>query len=117
MRFKTDENLPEEFAEALRLAGWDAVSVVQQHLGGTSDTRLAAICTAESRTLITLDIGFGNIRAYPPAAHAGIIVLRLKRQDKPAVLAFAARLIDALRIRRIQNELWIVDDQNIRIRS
>jgi hypothetical protein len=34
MRFKTDENLPEEFAEILRTAGWDALSVVEQQLGG-----------------------------------------------------------------------------------
>jgi predicted nuclease of predicted toxin-antitoxin system len=76
MRFKTDENLPEEFAGMLRDAGWDALSVAQQGLGGTDDNRLGAICVAESRILITLDLGFGNIKAYPPQSHPGIIVLR-----------------------------------------
>jgi hypothetical protein len=62
-------------------------------------------------------VGFGNIRAYPAGSHAGIIVLRLSRQDKRNVLAVAARLIDALRREPISGELWIVDDRKIRIRS
>lgn len=117
MRFKTDENLPDEFAEALRNAGWDALSVVQQKLSGSMDPQLASICHAESRILITLDVGFGNIRAYPPQSHSGIVVLRLKRQDKPSVLQIAGRLIEALRLQPVRNDLWIVDEQKIRIRS
>ena len=34
MRFKIDENLPVEAAELLRQAGHDAVTVLEQHLGG-----------------------------------------------------------------------------------
>jgi predicted nuclease of predicted toxin-antitoxin system len=117
MRFKTDENLPDELAQALREAGWDAFSVGEQRLGGSADPQIAAICIAEHRTLITLDVGFGNIKAHPPQQHAGIIVLRPARQDKPAVLALGARLIDALRLRTIGGELWVVDDERIRIRS
>src|SRR3954463_11913316 len=61
MRFKTDENLPEEFAEVFRAAGWDALSVVEQQLGGTVDPKIARICVAERRALITLDLGFADI--------------------------------------------------------
>lgn len=117
MRFKTDENLPEEFAHALRDAGWEALSVTDQRLGGTPDPYLISICTAEARVLITLDVGFGNIKAYPAGSHAGIIVLRLSRQDKRSILLVAARLIEALRRQSISTELWVVDDQKIRIRS
>jgi hypothetical protein len=35
--------------------------------------------------LITLDRGMGDIRAYPPGSHAGIVVLRLTDQSAPAV--------------------------------
>jgi predicted nuclease of predicted toxin-antitoxin system len=117
MRFKTDENLPEEFAEILRTAGWDALSVVEQQLGGMVDPKIARICVAERRVLITLDLGFSDIRSYPPNEHAGIIVLRPGQQDKPSVLAIANRLIMALHDHPIDNELWIVDDRRIRIRS
>jgi predicted nuclease of predicted toxin-antitoxin system len=117
MRFKTDENLPDEVAEMLRDAGWDALSVVAQGMQGSSDAHLAEVCTHEARTLITLDLGFGNIKAYPPRTHAGIIVLRPARPAKPTVLALVSRVIDALRLRSLDNELWIVDERKLRIRS
>jgi predicted nuclease of predicted toxin-antitoxin system len=117
MRFKTDENLPEEFADILRAAGWDALSVNEQRLGGAVDPKIARVCLAESRVLITLDIGFGDIRNYPPSECPGIIVLRPKQQDKLNVLALANRLVMALGDHRIDRELWIVDDRRIRIRS
>lgn len=117
MRFKTDENLPEEFAEILRAAGWDALSVVEQKLGGKMDHQIATICRAESRTLVTLDLGFADIRMYPPAEYPGLIVLRPSGQDKPRVLALANRLAMALREHPIEHELWIVDDRRIRIRE
>ena len=117
MRFKTDENLPEEFAEILRAAGWDALSVIEQQLGGNVDPQIAAICRSESRVLVTLDLGFGDIRTYPPSDYAGMIVLRPSSQDKRSVLAIANRLVMALRELPIDGELWVVDDRRIRIRS
>ena len=42
-----------------------------------------------------LDLDFANIRAHP-AEHSGIIVLRLKRQDKATVLGYVMRLAAAL---------------------
>jgi predicted nuclease of predicted toxin-antitoxin system len=116
MRFKTDENLPEEFVQAPRGEGLDALSVRQQELTGEADGRVAEICAAESRILITLDVGFGNIKAYPPSEYPGIIVLRLKRQDKPAVLEVARRLVPLLGSRSLAHELWIVDEERIRVR-
>jgi predicted nuclease of predicted toxin-antitoxin system len=117
MRFKTDENLPEEFAQTLREEGWDALSVYEQNLGGNPDPRIAEVCIAEARVLITLDLGFANIKAYPPHDTPGTIVLRLKRQDKLAVLEVARRLASALRLRPIVNQLWVVDHERIRVRS
>ena len=117
MRFKTDENLPEDAADAFRDAGWDALSVNDQRLGGTDDATLAKICVDEERVLVTLDLGFGNIRAYPPSNRAGMIVLRTSKQDKATVLELVRRVLMSLRSRTIARELWVVDDQRIRIRS
>jgi predicted nuclease of predicted toxin-antitoxin system len=117
MKFKIDENLPEELAQLLRESGWDASSVVLQQLGGTDDPRLAEICAAENRILVTFDRGFSNIRTYPPARGPGVIVFRLKSQDKPHVLAVSVRVIEMLRQHELQNELWIIHESRIRIRS
>ncbi|MGH7486037.1 MAG: DUF5615 family PIN-like protein [bacterium] len=116
MKFKIDENLPDELAQLLRDSGWDSRTVVEQQLGGVDDPTVAKVCDEEDRILLTFDRGFGNIKAYPPAHHAGIIVFRLKSQDKPNVLLVASRLIQALRNRALKNELWIVHEHRIRIR-
>jgi hypothetical protein len=64
-----------------------------------------------------LGLDLANIRAYPPDEHTGIIVLRVKRQDKAAVLASVRRLTTGLTRRNPSGELWIVDGSRIRFRQ
>jgi len=76
VRFKVDENLPVEVADLLRKAGHDAATVVEQGRGGAVDPDLASLIRAEGRTLVTLDVGFSNIRAFRPSDYPGLVVLR-----------------------------------------
>ena len=55
MRFKIDENLPVEVAELLRRLGHDATTILEQHLGGSADPKVASVCQQERRILVTLD--------------------------------------------------------------
>ena len=64
--FKIDESLHSEMAPFLRSQGHDAVTVWDEGLRGSSDTNLAKAYRAEGRTLVTLDLDFADIRAYPP---------------------------------------------------
>jgi predicted nuclease of predicted toxin-antitoxin system len=117
MKFKVDENLPVEVAELLREADLEASTVVDEGLGGGSDTQVISICQSEKRVLVTLDTDFGNIGIYPPKEFDGIIVLRLKRQDKPYVLEMFSRLIPLLLTEPLAGNLWIVHEKRIRIRQ
>ncbi|MCX7009988.1 MAG: DUF5615 family PIN-like protein, partial [Kiritimatiellaeota bacterium] len=78
---------------------------------------VAAICKAEKRILVTMDTDFGNILAYPPEEFPGIIVLRSADQSKPVVLALMRRLVAALKTAPLQHQLWIVEDDRIRVRG
>lgn len=49
--FKIDENLPIEVRELLRQGGFDALTVVDQKLGGRPDTDVAAVCCSEGDDL------------------------------------------------------------------
>ncbi len=51
MKLKLDENLPAEASVRLREAGFDAMSVLDQSLGGASDQDLARTCGSDDRTL------------------------------------------------------------------
>lgn len=117
MKFKIDENLPVEACALFHDAGFDALSVRDQQLTGAPDPDVDAVCRREGRVLITLDMGFANIQAYPPASAAGIIVLRLQRQSRPAVLAVIRPLIALLALERLEGKLWIVDEHRVRVRS
>lgn len=117
MKFKVDENLPVEVTALLQRAGYDALSVVDQNLGGKADKIISRVCRDENRAIITLDLDFADIRTYPPSEFAGIVVLRLKNQDKFAVTAVMEDLLKVLEKESLDKRLWIVDEQRIRIRE
>jgi len=116
LRFKVDENLPIEVAVVLRNAGFLADTVWDEGLSGASDHDIALVCRQEGRALITLDLDFADIRTYPPEEYAGIIVLRLRQQDKISVLAVMQPLISLLQRESVRGHLWIVDEKRVRIR-
>ena len=117
MKFKVDENLPIEVATTLRQAGHDAATVLEQHLGGSDDAQLAALCQLEGRILVTLDMDFSDIRNYPPAEYPGLVVLSPRQQDKPYVLDVFMRLVQVLDQEPIEGHLWIVEETQLRIRG
>ena len=115
MKFKVDENLPVEVVKLLEDDGHDALTVLGQNLGGEPDSRIAQVCKKEKRALITLDTDFSDIRTYSPDEFFGLIVLRLKRQDKPHVLSVVSRLINILFKEPLNRRLWIVEEGRVRI--
>ena len=116
MRFKIDENLPTETALTLHDAGHDAVTALQQFPAGTEDEILASACRNEQRILLTCDLDFSDTRTYPPAEYPGIIVMRLRRQSKPRVLAAVANLVPMFSTQPLVGRLWIVGEDSLRIR-
>lgn len=116
MRFKVDENLPVDLAEELCAAGYEADTVDEQRLVGSSDRHLSEICKAEGRILVTLDLDFADIRTYPPETYPGIVVMRLTRQDKPHVLNVFRKALKVIGCEPLEGRLWIVEERRIRIR-
>jgi hypothetical protein len=71
-RSTVDENLPTEYASILRGAGFEADTVSDEKLSGASDSVLFEGCRAEDRILMTLDLDFANVQAYPPLASGAL---------------------------------------------
>jgi predicted nuclease of predicted toxin-antitoxin system len=115
-RFKIDENLPHDAAELLKRAGHDVTSVVEQQLGGRSDSIVLDVCRRESRVLVTLDLDFTDIRLHPVGSHAGIWVLRSSSQSIAAILALLRGALAALETEGCDNRLWIIERNRVRIR-
>jgi predicted nuclease of predicted toxin-antitoxin system len=117
MRAKVDENMPIESAEVLRTAGWDCDTVFDEALGGAEDPDVGARCQAEGRVLFTLDTDFADIRAYPPSAYIGIVVLRPVKPSRASVLALLKQLLPVLQAEWAEHRLWIVEPGRVRIRA
>ena len=80
MRVKLDENLPIQFKRLFTESGHDAATVLDEGIGGATDVEIASACLAEDRVLLTQDLDFADIRAYPPSEYPGIVVFRLANQ-------------------------------------
>lgn len=117
MRFKVDENLPLIVAELLREAGFDTHTVHEENLAGSQDADIDAACRRESRIIVTLDLDFADIRAYPPAESAGAIVLRPKTHDIPSFTRLIRKTIALLKLQTASHQLWIVTERRVRTRS
>lgn len=117
IKFKVDENLPREVTETLVAAGFDAISVVDQRLGGRPDLHVAKICRDEARAILTLDVDFADIRAYSPADYSGIVVLRLARIDKLRLVDVVRRLVPLFTQEPLSGRRWIVDESRVRVRE
>jgi predicted nuclease of predicted toxin-antitoxin system len=115
--FKIDENLPFDAVGLLVEHGFDTHTVHDEGLLGAHDQAIAEAARRERRVLVTLDRDFSDIRAYPPADHAGIIILRPSAQDIRAVTELLRRLIEVLKRDSPEGELWIVEPDRIRRRS
>lgn len=75
------------------------------------------MCVDEGRALVTLDMGFSDIRRYPPRETAGIVVLRPARQDAQHVAMMIKRVIPQFSTEELVGRLWIVNETTIRIRG
>ena len=117
MRFKLDENLPSEMAFLFRRAGHDALSVLDQGLGGAQDSEIASICLRERRAIVTFDKDFADLRTYPPRNYSGIVVFRLHSQARDHVLGVARRFLRSLEQAELEGHLWIVEESAIRVRA
>lgn len=100
----------------LRDAGHDAMTVVEQGLGGRDDLAIHRICRSEGRAILTLDRGFGDPRRHPTAGGPGVIVLRPPSQDRAVTLDLVRLLIAHLDRHQLEGALWIVEPGRIRMR-
>jgi predicted nuclease of predicted toxin-antitoxin system len=76
MPVKLDEDLSPVVAGPLIERGYEVRTVHGQGWSGAADADLWKRLDKEGVFFITADKGFGDIRAYQPGTHAGMLVLR-----------------------------------------
>lgn len=117
MRIKLDENITVLAADVLSRAGHhDVHSVPDEAITGAPDAALWSVCQREHRMLVTFDLGFGDVRSYPPGTHYGVVLLRLTDQQPDVVLDVLRRFLATHDLDALAGCLVVVDDHRVRIR-
>ncbi|MFO0969697.1 MAG: DUF5615 family PIN-like protein [Gemmataceae bacterium] len=116
MKFKIDENLPADIAADLKAAGHDADTVSAEGLTGAIDSVILAHVQTEERTLLTMDKGIADVRAYPPDQYAGIVLFRPRTTGYQATLSFVRQHLPTLLQATLAGHLFVVSESGIRVR-
>lgn len=117
MRCKIDEHLPLEIKDLLAQHRHEPLTVAEQGMAGSIDPDVVQVCRKEGRALLTLDLDFSDIRAYPPEDYHGIVVFRPAVQSISTLVRLTTRLLTLLEREPLVGHLWIVEDDRVRIRE
>jgi len=93
MRCKIDEYLPLEIKYLLAQHRHEPVTVAEQGMARSIDPDVAQVCRKEGRALLTLDLDFSDIQAYPSEDYHGIVVFRPTIQSITTLVRLTTRLL------------------------
>lgn len=116
LRIKVDEDLPDTVTRQLTDAGYDAIGVLDQRMGGWDDRELWNAVQDEKRFLITADKGFGDLRIYPPGTHGGVLVLRPNADGIRPMEELMRLILDGFRLDELAGVIAIATPRGLRIR-
>ena len=80
LKFLLDANLSPETANFMRSLNFDVKSLIEEGLGGLTDSEVIKIAQKERRVIITFDIDFGELYYFAFKKNFGVLVLRLHDQ-------------------------------------
>ena len=116
MKVKLDENVTTAAVMLLADHGHDVDTVPSERLTGAADAVVMEACRSDGRMLVTFDVGFGDVRAYPPGSHHGIVLIRITDQRPDNTLDVLRRFLAQHSLDDLAGTLVVVSDTRVRIR-
>lgn len=113
---KLDEDLSALVGEPLERAGYEVRTVAGQGWSGLADNELWSRLLNERAYFITADKGFGDIRAYPPGTHAGILLLRPNRESVVEYRELVEAALARGPLENLASTLAVASPRGLRIR-
>jgi predicted nuclease of predicted toxin-antitoxin system len=116
VRIKLDENLGRPHISLLKRHGYEADRVFDQGLSRIEDADLWVRVRRDDQFLITLNLGFADVRHYTPGTHPGILLLRPRRKGRSAVSHVLRRVLTEQRLEALVGCLAVADESRTRVR-
>jgi predicted nuclease of predicted toxin-antitoxin system len=116
LRLLADECVYKTTLLLLKSYGYDVISIKDLGKSGFSDKLVLEEAKGSNRILLTADQDFGNILAYPPETHCGVIVLKISKEEEKIVHANLLRMLSEIEPSAFAKSLIIVDRNKYRVR-
>lgn len=116
MKLKLDENLSRHLVAALAALGHDVQTAADEDLLGQPDSQIGTAARQEERLLLTLDVGFADLRRYPPGSHPGIILFRPGSFGPLAVNRFVEHFVRTTDLGRLAGCVAVAEPGKLRVR-
>lgn len=117
VQFLADECTFVRTVQLMRDLGHEVHRVQDLGLTGAPDPVVFQNAQEEEAVLVTTDQGFGDVRAYPPSSHLGIIVLKMA--PDPGTVQAVHRVLRGLleSEEKFEGTLFVVDPHKYRKRE
>jgi predicted nuclease of predicted toxin-antitoxin system len=118
VRFFIDANMPRSIVALMTQHGHEVEFARDVGLGSAPDEQIAARAQATLAALITRDLDFSDVRAYPPEKYSGIVVVRVPDGALSNEIALVVErfLREPLFITNLNGRLAIVEPDRVRFR-
>jgi predicted nuclease of predicted toxin-antitoxin system len=117
VKVKLDENLGVSHLQLLRESGYEAERVHEEGLTGATDKELWKHVLRSGQFFVTLDLGFSDIRHFPPGRHPGILLIRARSCSQRAISDILQRVLSEYPLEEFAGCLVVADEQKTRIRG
>ena len=116
MNVKLDENLPERLVPVLSALGHDVDTVRSERLKGRNDADIWSAVQAAQRFFVTQDLDFSDVRRYTPGTHAGLLLVRLAKPGRDALLERVSLLFATEPVVEWRGCLVVITEQKVRVK-
>jgi hypothetical protein len=116
VKFKLDENLPRRPPPPSPVRAMMSIPFPAKVSLALPTRMSVSAATGAGRILVSLDVGLGDIRAYPPGSHAGIVVLRVPDQSAATVTKTISDLASLTELASLAGSVAVLQRGLLRIR-
>jgi predicted nuclease of predicted toxin-antitoxin system len=116
LKIKLDENLSRHLKTVLAGLGHDVTTAADEGLLSRPDEAVGAAAKNEGRMIFTLDVGFVDIRKYPPGEHPGIVLFRPDSLGPLAVNRAVSEFAATQKLEMFSGCVVVVESDRIRVR-
>lgn len=116
LKILADECVYKKTVLFLKSQGYDIISIKDLGLSGANDRVVLEEANKSNRILLTADQDFGNIIAYPPETHKGIIVLKTLKNEEESIHFNLLKVLNEVEPALLAKSLIVVDSNKYRIR-